>query len=442
MRHSYKTYLISESDTDRVINLLIGVCDSIYIINPGSHVRRIDKFFMETGSGSRMGTAWYIEAKMNKLLNSLSRIVIGDNHASYDQDYVDSMSTEIYEILKALAGQSSCFDFSKLYQARNKTLLTARSCHDKKDFSRKLWDEIRPELQSKMMTWLTMHPIPRLISNSWDLGYEGVSIIEPNDGKVLGKLADIFLGMKHCSPNNSFPKVGEKHFYYGSTIKFSWLAVQVDLINNQALMISRQRMSKFLAIVLSLVYQTDPFVLRRCMGQLTPNFWQYSSCGYQNPITPAGNIVHYFRNEIFLSNKLQSEMKNYYSKARSLNEQQETRLHNATQFFCASLRQGLGIVRFILLFSVLDALFGEKSESKQSIFKGLKLLSSKGSKDVTKYDLIYDLRCELVHGGVSSIAEWSNLLKYKNTFNTHPGADLEEFVCRSIREFPALNFES
>jgi Apea-like HEPN len=94
-----------------------------------------------------------------------------------------------------------------------------------------------------------------------------------------------------------------------------------------------------------------------------------------------------------------------------------------------------GLERFIHFFIALDALFGERYKVEKNIKEGIRKTFTSQPDWENRADKLFELRNELIHGGISSIKRWDGLEHYRRCFKSHPMKDIQTAAMTALRVY-------
>ena len=123
----------------------------------------------------------------------------------------------------------------------------------------------------------------------------------------------------------------------------------------------------------------------------------------------------------------------WWAKFNSFTLEQKSRIKNGLSFYLNGL-SGTEMTRFSNLYLFLDSIYGVNGNVENSIKTAL----AKKLPD-TSEDLISDfwnLRCDILHGGIDRVHRWKDFLKFLKTHSTDPTSCLNhlcnKIICNNI----------
>ena len=94
-----------------------------------------------------------------------------------------------------------------------------------------------------------------------------------------------------------------------------------------------------------------------------------------------------------------------------------------------------GLESFIHYFIALDALFGERHKVEKNIRTGITKIFPSKTDWGDRADKLFELRNDLIHGGISSIKRWDGLEHYQRCFKSHPIQDIQNAAMTALRDY-------
>ena len=197
-------------------------------------------------------------------------------------------------------------------------------------------------------------------------------------------------------------------------------------------------MRKFIGLLFSYIYEHNQAVLHKSMAQpsvFSIQFPSEPSRVHSEQITAGiGTLLHPLPDEVNLTSNVLKNVSTWYQVGSSAQVDKIQRAEVGAQF----IQYGVvadGIERFIHFFIALDALFGKRHKVEESIKEGIQKVFKNNQKWESRIDKIYDLRNELIHGGIISIDGWKDLDSYKRSFGSEPLSDLISTAMTSLRNY-------
>ena len=225
---------------------------------------------------------------------------------------------------------------------------------------------------------------------------------------------------------------GKNIYNFNSNID-SWLVYFVygDLENN--IDIICRNMKIFFSFLIAEIAKSNPSILKQAIVDPITGLLVFGEDGIVKEIN-VNNLLHSFPGYINLTKNNINNIFKSLEKVEALDNVKKNRFSLFADFFISSLNTRKE-ERVIKQFIAIDALWGEEGKSQESIIKGIISVIGEKNKNVRKSEKLYKLRCELLHGGCSTIDEWNNYDKYIKEFKTEPENDLMNIFLTTIRAY-------
>ena len=147
--------------------------------------------------------------------------------------------------------------------------------------------------------------------------------------------------------------------------------------------------------------------------------------------------------ELSISSAMCSKINDWYDNLnKTKSRKMRNRVNVGIRFCYYALMNNDSLMRYIFYSFLMDALFGIKNQSQKSFTQGIVSTMSKGlSNDgcqIKQAALLYDLRCAIVHGDTSNIADWEKFTTYIQTYDSEPLNDLIDIAFRALYNYFGL----
>ena len=342
---------------------------------------------------------------------------------------LEGFSAAIVNALKENALNPSLFDASKVCGHEVDTLFSARKIEDVREFSKRLWEVIHKAMIQELKEWLIAYPLYRMSVPSSEIGFDGLSILEPANRDAWDRMGLKYSGVRSWSPQTGMVTGSTDRLFRG--MPESWLVCEIKGTKTGALQIAGERMKTFISVLLSFEYSSNPRVLRRSADYPVSYCMQFSE---ELVYTSIGIVLHPLLSKIAVSDGVIRQVVEWYKSRDGAGGEKARRASVASQFIHNSI-MATGGQKFIQLFIALDALFGIRGQVESKIKEGVTKVFADDKGWTERAEELFDLRSELVHGGCSRIEEWKRLEHYRGYFKEEPLRDVTICAMACIREF-------
>jgi hypothetical protein len=303
-------------------------------------------------------------------------------------------------------------------------LFEARSIPSVQDFAKLLWQKIDKDLSVSISQWLVIVPLRRLICDSFELGYDGISLISPSDASRWGDLSTRYSIEPEWDHSN-----------------LTWLACEVYGTNESARESAARKMRTFIGVMFSNLYQRDKSILIYTDARPNSDSIQFpsrsSSEKFTNYMAYIGTLFPSWGNDVELSSSDIADIKGWYTDLQALPMDVQKRCTAAAHFLNYGIVSG-ELERFIHFFISLDALFGVRYKVEKTITHALLNLHQTEPLWEYRSSRLFDLRSTLVHGGCTSIEEWDGFEGYRKHTNSEPSKDVTNAAMKALWLSPQL----
>lgn len=425
---------------DDIFGKIIALTKGIYLQKSDCEYVREVQFIIDVGklfyplSGFKL-TWWYGKSAVKCCMDIAamaisfdSALKFGDNRAFY---------SIIMQFLENNALNGEFFNDTLVRQKKVKTLFEARALNDITEFASRLWRSIYKALLNSTANWLVLYPFSHINTKSFILDFDGISLMNVDDKDMWCRLCQKYPTAKYWNPETG-KCVDEKQSVFSRKAPSTWLICETKGTELGVRVNASRLMRKFIGVFFSFVYEHNQTVLHKSMAQPSVFSIQFpSEPGHihsEQIIAGIGTLLPPLLDEICLTSNSLKDISTWYQVSSSAPASKVHRAEVGAQF----IQYGMvadGIERFIHSFIVLDALFGKRHKVEDCIKDGLQKVFKNNQMWENKIDKIYDLRNELIHGGVISIDDWKNLGSYRRTFGTEPLRDVISAATSSLRKY-------
>jgi hypothetical protein len=434
------TVVMKNKNLDKIIGKLIELTKYVYLKEPEDGSGLAEKFFAGYKQGTPLlggfGTQWWVTRKTIECCEDISAMAI-----NFDRQLEGGDKDSFVEIIRQTLRENTLnkrifLPDSVLFRKPN-TLFEARASENPREFAVCLWEEIYHNLSDSQIKWLTMYPLQSIKSRSFVLGFDGLTVLKSDDQEQWEQLSEKYEESRYWMPSTGTWLDRERTNMKDFGMSPTWLTCEVSGTASSTRSLSSDNMRTFIAILLSCLNDGVPNLLMKNMASPAkysiqfPNDSKKANCG--STMVGIGALFPPLINSpIGVSCNTLEEIQNWYQSRDKALENAAQRATTAAHF----LHNGVtydGINSFIHFFIVLDSLFGERYKVEQNIKEGIKQTFSGKLTWADKADQLFDLRNELIHGGISDIKRWNKLDHYERLFKSHPVKDMQIVAMTALR---------
>ncbi len=386
------------------------------------------------------GLEWWITQRGQNCCEDIADMAI-----KFDSQLQGGDRESFCEIIKTTlqenANNKDIFNFDNIFFGLVDNLFEARATKNANEFSLCLWREIYTNLKNSIVTWIVLYPLRQIQSNSYSLGFDGLSLLASNDRDAWQQISEYYGNAKYWNPafgmwENEQNQSTFKEFIGAPT----WLVCEASGTQLASRKLAGQRMRTFLALLFSYLDNQEPTLLLKSGADTACYSIQFpddsTKVGFRYVSSAIGTLAPPLLVDGFLnvSSEIVSKVRNWYLQWASAPDTPKRRAITASHFIHYAIIHD-DLERFIHFFIALDALFGERNKVEKNITESIKYIFPGDSKWETRIEKLYDLRNELVHGGASSISDWSELYNYRRQFKSHPLQDIKTAAMRELIKY-------
>ncbi len=424
-------------NTDHIASKIIAITRGIHLRVPPAY-ERTDVFTV----GSHQFSWWLTHhaiAETHEVAEMIRSLDPEFAHASRA-----AIQLEIDRVLRATFLDGTLFDLRKI--SAGKSSLFDAVVGNAKEFASELLEKILDAIRELQPTWLILYPLRGVVSQSHDLGFDGLSVIAPTDVNKWQRYALRYPRTTSFNPAEGSPERFSAPTVWGiesptarTNRPFTWLLCKVKGTKSGVTRIAADRMRTFLALLFAGWHTTsaDFFIIKsdlgehRCSLQFAPTGNRDEdaiSCGTIGRLMPSLPI------DFRISEQNIVHIKRWYSTYQSADEERKRRAITASHYVHHAIMAD-GFERFIHYYISLDALFGERYKVEENIKSALLRMFPNDPKWVYRADRLFDLRNALIHGGTSSIDGWKDLTGYMRHVKSSPLEDVGLAAMTAIRTY-------
>ncbi len=359
---------------DNIFGKLIAITRGIYLMAPASY-SRIDVF---TPPRCRQAQWWFSNSAISETRQLAE--MIPQLHVDYATANVPAIHLEIDRVLKGNFLNRDLFDLHKINTSKF-SLFDAAVGHAK-EFASKLWDKILAAVNELQPTWLILYPLRGVISQSHDIGFDGLSIMAPEDVHKWQSYASRFPRTTSFNPAEGSPERFSAPTVWGIELptartdrSFTWLICEVKGTQSGVTRIAADRMQTFLALLFARWHpsSSDFFVFKSDLGEHRCSI-QFAPAGTRDEDSIScgsiGRLMPSFPVDFSISEQSIIHIRRWLSAYGSADEEKQRRAITASHYIHHAIMAD-GFERFIYYYISLDAMFGERYKVEESIKNAL-----------------------------------------------------------------------
>jgi hypothetical protein len=427
----------------KILGKLIALTKEIRLKQPTGGSWGLHQFLGGDGKTKRImkvsGLAlnWWFSKRSGIIMDELIELVL-DEIPDLKFGNRNSLAETIRETLKDNAFNKELF--RDVFFGDATTLFEARANSNVNEFATALWERLDRALSSSISKWLVIFPALRLKSATVEIGSENLLLVSPDDEVAWSRLAAQYKMNSEWDPKIGGSQRGGNLSYFIKDFPFTWIACEVIGTRESAREIAGRRIRKLIAVLFSVLYQRDKWILNRSASGVASDSVQFPAQGsaesFTQIISHIGELLPPFGRDIELSLQDIDKIKEWYVRFELSSDEIKSRCNAASQFLNYGIVAG-ELERFIHFSISLDALFGVRGKVEKTITRGLIQLYKNTPTDWRyRASRLFDLRSILVHGGCASIDEWNGLQPYRKHTDSHPLRDVTDAAMTALWFFP------
>jgi hypothetical protein len=416
-----------------IIGKVIALTKQIYLMKPENESGFSSSFFAGKQPFQSFGLEWWLTKKASSLCEEIADMAISFDNQLRGGDR-ESFCITIKQTLQENSGNSKLFDSNCLFLRQAETLFDARANNNNiQEFATSLWSHMHSDLVGSISHWLILYPLRQVGSSSFNLNFDGISILSSTDQDNWQKYS------KHYLVGDWNPVTG--YDASGSTMNDfigvpTWLLCEVSGTALGARQLAKSRMRTFIAILFSFLDAITPALLSKSGANVASYSIQFPSngnCG--RAMASIGELV-----PPLLTYPIKTlectliEVQDWYTQRSQAHEKSAQRANVASHFLHYGIMDS-ELDRFIHFFITLDSLFGERSQVEENIKKGINHTFLGDSTWEKRAEYLFKLRNDLIHGGISQIRDWERLDHYRRYFKSHPMNDVKTAAMIGLKNY-------
>ncbi|NJM54282.1 MAG: hypothetical protein HC846_13415 [Blastocatellia bacterium] len=343
-----------------------------------------------------------------------------------------NFSSVIKNTIKNNIAVKEIFDFDLFFEDDTKSIFELCLPTNPIDWAEKIWERLFTELESSVNNWLIFFPLERVSSQSFNLNFDGLYVVNPQDEEFIRNIISSFrmanLWYFSGLHSDTYNKIISRE-------NTSWLVCKSFGTVDGSKSSASKKMRTFVSVLFAHLHKHKLGVLNKSSIKPKDYTIQFSSdeknTNGNGQASYIGNLFPPILDDIVITNDIINEIIDWYQRRETLPEDRKNRVNVAAQF----INYGINtkeLEQFIHFFISIDALFGERGDVERLITEGVRRTFPSDPLWNYKISKLFDLRSELVHGGCSSIIDWKDFDKYLTHAKSEP---LKDVITASLTAF-------
>lgn len=374
---------------------------------------------------------WWYSKKALKLCDNIAKMSMEfDKELTYGD--IKDLSETIKTTFQRNATNKELF---QIFSNNPNTLFDSRTERDIQEYSKTIWHTLHESMLHSLTKWLILYPLPGIVSNSHNLHYDGLHIIESEDSEYWDQFKATYPAFSYLDFVAFKNAEGQKILNIDPPK--SWLMCEISGTENKSRFYASLFMRKFIAVLFSFLRESNQRATSKSMRDVNLYCIQlpsvHSNMDVSSIFSSIGTLIHPILSEIKVRDVILDTVDTWYTHSEKLDNDRYHRASKASHFLNYALVTD-GIQQFLYYFIVLDALFGVRNHVEEFIKNGTGRYLTEPEWQ-QKVDKLFDLRSELVHGASSYIEEWKGYDRYVSHFGSYPERDVEVAASKCLREY-------
>lgn len=380
---------------------------------------------------SGVGLTWWLTRRGFDVRDELADMLVGAR-ADLGLDG-ESVGRLIEDVLKQNAANRDLFRRDSFMAAG--TLFDSRASTPA-ELATKLLALIWQAATAAVHDWLVVVPLPGVHCASNAMGWDGLWIIAAGDDPTWQTISTDFSSARQWDSRTGHGDPRDASVMAPLPAD-SWLVCRVNGTLNGARIRARERMRTWLALMFSGLHLRQVDVLMRSAATNSPwglLFPETSSRrGYVH--TTVGDLLPPIADDVTLDEDVVQGMRWWYQARHALPVERSKRATVASHFVHYALVAD-GLEQFVHFFIALDALFGIRGDVENTIATGVRHAFDDSPEWERRARKLFDLRSELLHGGASSVSDWSGYPSYVKHYRSSPNEDVAAMALHALARYP------
>ena len=209
------------------------------------------------------GTEWWLTRRGLDCYEDIANMA-----TSYDPQLrggdKESFCKIIERSLQENANNKKIFNVNKVFFKQVNNLLEARAVDDIEEFVSRLWSEIHGNLVKSISDWLILYPLHRVKSQSFVLGFDGVSLLSSSDVDRWQELSGHYSDAKYWKPSSgTWAECINRDSFEDFLLVPTWLVCEVSGTALGSKKLAARQMRTFLAVLFSYLEDRVPLLLHK-----------------------------------------------------------------------------------------------------------------------------------------------------------------------------------
>ncbi len=418
---------------------VLGICRKIFFDRPANHQPRVYRFLAANVVNVEWWTTTASRSQMKALAMSALKepgLVNGD---------IDTFTDVFTAVLSGKLTDSTLFDFSQLRGRKPAGTVfdLIASTIDKPAFAARIYAEFVAACRDELCVWLTIYPLRKIYAPTSLRPIGGVRLIASLDDAEWIKLGVRFPELGQFQPPFA---IFQGHRLSGDfdpsapgNLNFDtqsvWAVSEHTGTARGALKRARADIAVFIAVLFAHVATHPSGIWTKGGADRDHRCLQVSKAASRSNayfVTALGELMPPLMNAFTVDAKLLAAVDAWYAKLSGHANAQ--RANTAASFLHHAIRAD-GIERYIHLFVVVDALFGERNKVEVGVLAGIAKVFPGDAEWQARCAELYGLRNAVVHGACSDVDQWSGIEDYVRQFEAWPTDDAIEMATAALRAY-------
>jgi hypothetical protein len=411
----------------RVVSLWLGLLREVLLEKGGEHARP-EQFFVGYGEvndpfGSRIGISWWRSTRYPRIERALATAILRQAHnatrLSLD-DFVAGVRATLRD--NALNRSLVSVLFAK---ADAPTLHAAYSTSPADHIVDILWTRLQRYVSAEVDHWLFVYPLERLTTEMGSFSCNEFCMLSSSDSESYAS---------YCERFPKFQSLDIQSGTFGRDMiltresTLSWLLIEGYGTGESVIEWGKKRASYFVGVLLSAVrleaYHTA-FIASSANPTGLVTVISSGNGAYSFKGADTDPILHSILGTMSVSKQAVDVASRWFSDSFIAPHNLRKRAEIAAMWVNQAAFQR-NHLRFLFFFFAIDALFGVRFDVERNIL--MRVTAFMPGDWSHRCEWLFELRSELVHGGIASIREWKRYEKYLNHFQSEPEDDTEEIA--------------
>jgi hypothetical protein len=417
---------------------VLSICKRVFFDRPADRQPRSCHFATAYGN-----VEWWTTIESRNQMKSLAGAAL--NEPGLAEGDIDTFAKAFETLLTQKLTDPSIFDLAK-FRGKKPTgtlfELIAPSI-DKPTFAARIYGEFLLACRAEICTWLTIYPLRKIYAATTVQPVGGVRLIASLDdaewinfGKRFPELSQFlppFAMFDGHRLSGDFDPSAPGNI--GFDTKSVWLVCEHTGTARGAMLAARRDMAAFLAVLFAFASVDKAGIWDKGGAHRDRRCLQVSDTACQSHsyvVTTIGELMPPLLGPFVVDSGLLATVDGWFGKMSA--HANAARAKTAGAFLHHAIRAD-DLERFIHLFVVVDALFGEMHKVEASVLAGIGKVFPGEPTWLARCGELYDLRNAVVHGACSDLEHWKGLADYVKKFESWPSDDAIDMATASLRRY-------